>query len=129
MRITFLFFLFLATLPIAAKDSNEICIEPYELLSGDVAGGRNWKNDTNFSFTIGETEVSLSESESVLLSYLSNAKSKYLVIKKDLKPYSAIYLSSDIKKQPKSCLWLSWPHATWQISPLNERTTTCECFK
>ena len=122
---TFLLFLFCA---VAGAAEQRICIGTLDIPTGDASGGRNWPSSTTFSVSFDDNTIVVAKGESDTLVVPDIETTTAVVIKKDGEPYSAFQFDPSVNKAAEYCLWLYWPHATWQLYEYESGKWGCSCF-
>jgi len=124
-----LFLLLLALLPFSVHGQNkQICVGELIYPKGDSSGGRDFRDDTIFTISIGSTKVKVGKGESKVIELPESVNGKYISIKKNNKPYSSIKYRPMRFKSARICMWLYWPHATWQLYDYEKGKWGCNCF-
>ncbi len=121
-------FLVLSLLSLSAYgQGKQLCVGKLEYLKGDASGGRSFRDDTIFTISIGGSKIKLGKNESKTLELPVDVQGKYITIKKNDKPYTSIKYRPKYFKSSKICMWLYWPHATWQMSDYEKGKHGCGC--
>ena len=124
-----LFLLLLSLVPFSSfGQDKQICIGKLTYPKGDASGGSDFRDDTVFTISVGSSKVKLGKDESRVLELPENVSGKFISIKKNDKPYSSIKYQPKKFKSDKVCMWLYWPHATWQIDNYEKGKRGCSCF-
>ena len=120
-----LFFTMCMLVSLSVRAETNICIGTLSFPSGDASLGANFSSSTRFLIRAGESSIEVGEGESKSLAFKS---ASVISISKNGEPYSAIPFSSTKYSGSKYCLWLYWPHATWQLNEYQKGRWGCNCF-
>ncbi len=111
------------------EDRGSICIAPFPVISGDAALGRNITKETTFTFSIDSKQnVDVKQGESKTISDLSLTKKHSVRVLIDGKPHESFSVTFSKLQTKKVCMWLYFPHTTWQVYPYVEGKHGCSCF-
>lgn len=112
----------------AYGNDKQICVGELKYPKGDAGGGKIFNEDTVFTISISSSEVELGKGDSKVLELPDTVEGKYISIKKNGRPYSSIKYQPNKFKSSKICMWLYWPHATWQLDSYKKGKYGCNCF-
>ena len=111
----------------ASDQTGQICIAAWSSTGGDVPSNRWVHQDSTFLITglnIKGTEIR-SGDQQVILETLVRAR---ISVALDGKPMESFRVTLDAYPAKRACMWLYFPHVTWQIEPYIHGTHGCSCF-
>jgi hypothetical protein len=107
-----------------------VCIAPFPALKGDAAGGRTISSKTTFAFRFGKYKtVTVKQGESAIVTALPSNERIMVQVLQNNNPYESFPIDFRKFSSDKICMWLYFPHITWQTYDYSEKGHGCKCFE
>jgi hypothetical protein len=107
-----------------------VCIAPFPARSGDAALGRTISSETAFTFHFGKYKtITVKQGESAMATELPTNERILVRILQNNIPHESFTIDFRKFSSGKICMWLYFPHITWQTYDYSEKGHGCKCFE
>jgi hypothetical protein len=111
----------------AAATTSQICVAPWQRESSDTPLDR--RVQSNSVFTFSGRGIPKLRSPVGKQGLLADAPSQFRVsVALDGKPMESFKIDTRSYPGGKACMWLYFPHVTWQVGPYLHGKNGCRCF-